>query len=159
MFRKDDGALFSKDRVYRYVLWRTWNPLRPFCMFIGLNPSTADETTNDPTVRRCIGYARDWDYGGLIMTNIFALRATDPRVMKSHPNPVGPKNDMYLRTLSSEAFVVIAAWGIHGYHLCRGEEVINLLGNKLYCLGTTEKGHPKHPLYLRKNLKPIPFAT
>lgn len=89
-------TIFSPCREYRYTLYREWAPGDKVVMFIGLNPSTADEVNNDPTVRRCINYAKQWGYTGMYMTNIFAYRATDPNVMKAHPEPVGAENDHYL---------------------------------------------------------------
>lgn len=83
-------------------------------MFVGLNPSTADELLDDPTIRRCVAFARSWGYGALCMTNLFAFRATDPDVMKSADDPVGPENDQHLQDLANGASVVIAAWGVHG---------------------------------------------
>lgn len=149
-------ALFSPNRTYRYTLWRHWGGLwaTGYAMFIGLNPSTATETEDDPTVRRCIGYARDWGFAGLCMTNIFAFRATDPAVMKAHPEPIGPENDRYLAEMAREADIVVAAWGTEGSHLDRGEAVKRMIPD-LHYLGLTKDGHPKHPLYLRKDLKPI----
>jgi hypothetical protein len=163
----DYQTIFSPDRAYRYTLWRSWqNPLflsrSGFVMFVGLNPSIADETINDPTVRRCIGFAAAWGFSMMCMTNIFAFRTKDPRVMKAHPEPVGgPENDRYLLGVSRHARetdgLVVAAWGIHGTHLGRNKEVINLLGD-LECLGYTKRHHPRHPLFLRGDLEPIPYA-
>lgn len=150
--------IFSPDRVYRYTLWRGWDLLNnSYAMFIGLNPSTADETKDDPTVRRCIGFAKAWGYGALCMMNLFAFRATDPREMKRAIDPVGPQNDFYLVSLAKEANIVIAAWGTNGGYRGRDEEVCKLLGT-MDCLQMTKKtGYPQHPLYLAKGLKPIRF--
>jgi len=123
-------------------------------MFIGLNPSTADEKTDDPTIRRCIGFASDWGYGGLCMTNLFALRATDPHVMMKHSEPVGFENDKYVLELSKQAGIVIAAWGTKGVFQHRDETVCAMVAN-LKCLGLTKAGHPRHPLYLPKDVKPM----
>lgn len=160
------SAVFSPCRTWRYVLNRRWD-LRPVAMFIGLNCSTADETQDDPTVRRCIGYAHAWGYGGLVMTNLFAFRATDPRVMKVASDPVGPSNDQHLRVAAisvvSEGGIVIAAWGNHGAYQGRSREVVELMGRivapkiKLMCLRVTKAGQPQHPLYLPKDLGPVPF--
>ena len=145
-------ATFSPDRKYRYTLWRWWSR-KPFAMFIGLNPSTADETNDDPTIRRCISFASDWGYGGLCMTNLFAIRATDPKKMIEHPEPIGPDNDAWLLRLSQQAGIVIAAWGTRGVHQHRNEIVCSMIKN-LNCLGLTKEGHPRHPLYLPKNVEP-----
>jgi hypothetical protein len=152
------SARFSPCRRYRYELWRIWKETGVrYCMFIGLNPSTADETTDDPTIRRCIAFAKAWGYDGLCMTNLFALRATDPKVMKADPNPTGDlDNDLTLLELASKASVVIAAWGKDGKHLERDKDVIRLLP-PLHCLKLNKDGTPAHPLYLRSDLKPIPF--
>ncbi len=158
--RGDDpatGARFSRCRKYRYALWRQWDDGDDgFAMFVGLNPSTADESKNDPTVRRCIGYAMDWGYSGLIMTNIFAYRATLPPDMKAQTDPVGPGNNKALTQLATEAKVVVAAWGIHGAYLQRGSAVRKMLP-RLNVLRLTKDGHPCHPLYLPKTLIPQPW--
>ena len=147
-------ALFSKDRLHRYALWRTWDISLPKLLFIGLNPSTADETKDDPTMRRCIRFAKDLGYGGFIMGNIFAYRSTNPKKLREIKNPIGKKNNYWLNRLDQEADATIAAWGNHGKYLNRGNEVVELL-NKLYCLKITKQGFPSHPLYLHSQLKPI----
>ena len=147
-------TIFSPDRLYRYTLWRQWDE-RPFCMFIGLNPSTADETKDDPTIRRCIRFAKDWGYGALCMTNIFAFRATDPQVMRAQFDPIGPDNDTYLNRIGSEAGIIIAAWGVHGAHHGRGKIVHNWFEDRLHHLGLTKDGQPKHPLYLKATSQPV----
>ncbi len=149
-------ALFSRCRTYRYVLWRWWDREKPYAMFIGLNPSTADETKDDSTIRRCMNFASAWGYGGLCMMNLFALRATNPKEMMKHPEPVGPKNDFYLWRFSRQAEIVIAAWGTKGEYQSRDEIVCAMLGN-MVCLGLTKNGHPRHPLYLSKNTEMRPF--
>lgn len=103
------GADLSFDRTYRYSLWRIWNADKPFVLFIGLNPSAADENEDDPTIRRCINFARRWGYGGLYMANLFALRATDPSEMKAHKRPVGQGNDDVLLELSKQAGLIVCA--------------------------------------------------
>lgn len=153
------GALFSPCRRWRYMLWRRWNEAAPSCMFVGLNPSTADETKNDPTVTRCINYAKAWGYGSLWMLNIFAFRATDPMVMKSMQGAaVGPRNDEFLVAAGRGAGVVVAAWGTHGTFRGREPEVRRLFagaGVKLSYLRLTQGGHPSHPLYLPRSLEPV----
>ena len=151
-------AKFSPCRTYRYTLHRIWNEALPPAMFIGLNPSTADEVKNDPTVRRCINFAIAWGYGGLIMTNIFALRSTDPNGLTRIGDPVGPRNDYWLKRSHAQAGVVVAAWGIWGQLQGRGAHVRALLP-KLQCLGTTKGGDPRHPLYLRGDLRPVPLVS
>lgn len=153
------GATFSPCRTYRYDLWRSWQDTgvgKGYVMFIGLNPSTADEIKNDPTVRRCIGYAKAWGYSRLCMTNAFAYRATDPKDMMQAGNPVGPRNDEFLCARAAGASIVIAAWGTHGAYLGREQDVRSLLPG-LNCLRLTKHGHPAHPLYLPKTLKPFPW--
>lgn len=150
------SALFSSDRIYRYELWRIWDELLPYCMFIGLNPSTADETKDDNTVRRCILYSQKWGYGALCMTNIFAFRETDPKIMMNYKEPIGPENNNTLKKLSEKAGIIIAAWGKYGNYLNRQKEIINLIPD-LYCLKKNKDGSPSHPLYLKKDLIPFKF--
>lgn len=155
----DRQTIFSRCRTYRYVLWREWDRMnRSYAMFVGLNPSTADETEDDPTIRRCVDYAKRWDYGALCMTNLFAYRATDRDVLKAYPSPIGADNDRWLIKVAKDAGVVVAAWGIDGVHLQRDQAVIRLLGKKLVCLSKTKDGQPRHPLYLKRSLTPIPFV-
>lgn len=158
---------WSADRSHRYTLWRTWGDVRKsgFVQFIGLNPSTATEETNDPTVRRCIGYARDWGYAGLCMTNLFSYRATDPRDMKTQATSTNAENRWWLlriaRLASSLGGVTVAAWGCHGAHQGEDERVLSLfrdIGHPLHCLKLVGGGRlPAHPLYLKKDLKPELF--
>ena len=152
----DKTATFSACRKYRYTLWRTWDRLfaSGFVMFIGLNPSTADETKDDPTVRRCIRYAKDWGYPALCMTNLFAFRATSPDEMKAATDPIGPINDCVLNNMAKSADIVIAAWGVHGGYMERDKKVKEMISQLSY-LRLTKEGFPAHPLYLPKGLKPI----
>lgn len=153
------GAVFSPCRTWRYTLTRIWHPGRPVMNVIGLNPSTADETRDDPTIRRCTHFAMRDGYGGLVMTNIFAFRATDPSDMKVATDPVGPDNDRHLREQAARAGRVIAAWGAHGRHLGRGDAVAELLaGFDLHCWRLTKEGHPAHPLYLPARLTSVRFG-
>ena len=150
----DCDARFSLCRQYRYILWRIWDESRPLVMFIGLNPSTADETKNDPTINRCINYSKSWGYGGLYMTNLFAFRATKPVDMKKAKDAIGPDNDKWLVKIAQKADIVIAAWGNHGRYLNRSETVVKMLSN-LYYLKLNQSGEPAHPLYLKADLNPI----
>jgi len=157
MSQIERSAWFSQCRKYRYALWRNWHiPSQKlaYAMFVGLNPSTADETNDDPTIRRCISYAKAWGYTGLCMTNIFAYRATDPREMMVQHDPIGEDNDRTLIDLAEAASVVVAAWGVHGVHRGRNEAIKKLLPN-LHYLRLTKDGHPGHPLYLPKTLEPV----
>lgn len=154
------SAEFSPCRRYRYALWRYWGPDavdKGYALFIGLNPSTADETTDDPTIRRCIAFAKAWGYSGLCMVNLFAYRATNPADMLVTPDPVGPDNDRWLRFHAERAGIVIAGWGVYGSHLARDRIVKQMVPN-LHYLRLTKDGHPGHPLYLPKTLVPQPFA-
>lgn len=133
--------------------------------FIGLNPSTADETKDDPTVRRCIAFAKSWGYSAMCMTNLFAFRSTDPRMMLAEAWPVGICNDKWLLDVAEKSNIIIAAWGNHGNHLSRAAQVIGMfkwrpeLYAKLHCLATNKSHAPKHPLYLRADLQPQPYHT
>lgn len=149
-------TIFSPCRTYRYTLWREWIGGDGYCQFVCLNPSTADEVQDDPTVRRCIAYAKAWGFGAFCMTNIFAYRATDPAVMKAQPDPIGPDNDRHLKQIADGAGIVVAAWGSHGEHMGRGAEVARLIPG-LHCLHLTKAGHPGHPLYLKASLAPVPW--
>lgn len=140
----DRGAIFSPSRTFRYALWRWWDRGKGYAMFVGLNPSTAGETKDDPTLRRCKRFAADWGYGGVVVTNLFALRARDPKVMLAHSNQTGPENDRWLRQLSSEAGIVVAAWGNRGGHQGRDKAVLKLLG-AVYHLGFTKAGKTETP--------------
>ena len=143
-------------RKYRYALWRTWDSSKPYVLFVGLNPSTADENDDDPTLTRCINYSKLWGYGGVCMANLFAFRATDPRLMKKVKNPIGPENNIWLKKLANEAGLIIAAWGNDGSYLGRSEQVKKILP-KLSCLKINKSGEPAHPLYQAADLQPIPM--
>ncbi|MBI5422211.1 DUF1643 domain-containing protein [Candidatus Peregrinibacteria bacterium] len=149
----NQGATFSPDRKHRYTLWRIWDEKKPYAMFVGLNPSTADETQNDPTVTRCIGYAKKWGYGGLYMMNIFAFRSTDPKKLRLVRDPIGEKNDHWIKRIAREAGIVVAAWGNHGLFLDRSKAVLELIPHP-HCLKLNKNGEPCHPLYLASDLMP-----
>ncbi|MBK6486993.1 MAG: DUF1643 domain-containing protein [Gemmatimonadetes bacterium] len=150
------AAHFSRCGRYRYALWRTWDASRPACCFIALNPSTADATRDDPTMRRCIAFAKRWGFGGMSVGNIFAFRATRPADMKAEPSPIGRANDRWLQRLAAESPVVVAAWGSHGAWMGRDARVLQLLG-AVDCLGVTASGAPRHPLYVRGDTPRRPF--
>lgn len=152
----EKSAILSADRKYRYVLTRIWDETKPTVVFIGLNPSTADEEVDDKTIRKCIGYAKRWGYGKLIMVNLFAFRSTDPSMLKRVEDPVGPDNDSYIQKCVSESNLVIACWGNHGKLLNRDKVLMDSLLN-LVCLKRNKNGTPHHPLYLSKDITPMPY--
>ena len=151
------NATFSDCRKYRYALSRTWNGKKKTILFIGLNPSTADEKIDDPTIRRCINYAQNWGYGSLLMVNLFAYRATLPSELKNVKNPIGNDNDLHIIELSKKADIAVAAWGNEGTLLNRDKEVKKILPN-LMCLKINKSGQPAHPLYQKKDLKLIKYS-
>lgn len=152
------GARFSDCRTYRYLLWRVWDDEGPTLNVIGLNPSTADENADDPTIRRCIDFGKRWGFGGLKMTNLFAYRSTDPRGLLAVDDPVGPDNNVTLKVQAYDAAYVIAAWGAHPLAMARAKAVRPFLERyHVMCLGTTKDGAPRHPLYLPKATTPTPY--
>ena len=161
--QKGDAASiadYSDCERYRYRLTRTWDEGGRRAAFVRLNPSTATEVQNDPTVERCERRARALGFGAFQVTNIFAWRDTDPRAMRAAPDPVGPENDRAILEAADWADQVICAWGTHGAHLDRGPAVEILLrntGKKLFSLGLTQAGHPKHPLYIGYDQQPMPW--
>jgi hypothetical protein len=151
------GATFSPCRQWRYTLTRRW-AAGPAAAFILLNPSTADETLDDPTIRRCIGYAKAWGAGGLILGNIFAWRSTDPRALYDLVDPVGPDNDEALRTIAATVGAVVCGWGAHGALRGRGADVLDIIrsaGATPMALRRTAAGYPGHPLYLPGSALPF----
>ncbi len=150
------GAELSSCRRYRYALWRTWDEEKGRILFIGLNPSTADETVDDPTIRRCISYARQWGYGGIVIGNLFAYRSPHPRNLRQCADPVGPQNDRWLRKLRRQADLVVAMWGNGGAYRGRAGEVLPWFP-KLMCLRLTGQGQPHHTRGLPDGLIPIPY--
>ena len=153
-------AVYSDCERYRYSLTRVWEPTGQKALFVMLNPSTATEVQNDPTVERCERRARALGFGAFQVTNIFAWRDTDPRAMRAAPDPVGPDNDATILSGAAWADRIIAAWGAHGAHLGRGMQVESLLrrtGQPLLHLGLTRDGHPKHPLYIAYAQQPAPW--
>lgn len=152
------SAVFGGGGRYRYLLQRRWGTGNRFALYVMLNPSTADEEKDDPTVRRCIMRAQALGYDGIEVCNLFAFRATDPRqMMASQIDPVGPKNDVYIRAAARTAKLIIVAWGAHGSYLSRDRAVLALLPRPVYCLGRTAGGLPKHPLYISNAQKLVEF--
>lgn len=154
-------AHFSEDQRYRYLLSRSWDgPAAPHLLICMLNPSTADETQDDPTIRRCIGFAKNAGYGGLTVVNLFALRATKPTELRRWIDPVGPENDDCINMVLYSHDRLVCAWGSHPFAERRMHKVLDLAqsaGREVFCLGTTASGAPRHPLYLPTNATLIPF--
>ena len=151
------SAVFSLNSVYRYELCRRWLLGQGICCFLMLNPSTAGEKENDPTVTRCIDFAERWGYRGLSVGNIFALRSTDPSLIKTHQDPVGPENDLHLSWIIRACDLVVCAWGNDGKISGRGARVramVERLGKAPHVLRLNKDGSPAHPLYLPGILKP-----
>jgi hypothetical protein len=159
-FTKGDAvseAVYSDCERYRYLLTRVWAK-GPRALFVMLNPSTATEVQNDPTVERCERRARALGFGAFRVTNIFAFRATDPRVMRAEADPVGLENDTAILSSVPWADAVVCAWGNHGMHLNRGqvvEEMLRKTGARLTHLGLTGQGQPRHPLYVGYDQQPV----
>lgn len=149
------GALFSPCRLYRYVLWRVWDPSKRKLVVIGLNPSKADEHADDNTIRKLLTIGKRQDFGSLFMLNEFAFRSTDPQGMKNAKDPIGPDNDSFLeRYATQKGSVVCVAWGADGDFRTRDRAVLDLLERlriRIHCFGLTKEGHPRHPLFLRSD--------
>lgn len=163
-------ARISADGLYRYALVRRWSfgmaGTRPPAQFIMLNPSTADAELDDPTIRRCIGFARALDAGGIVVVNLYAFRATKPADLWKAADPVGPDADDYLRVVARRAVTedapLIAAWGSNAKpdRVAEALAVISHAGaaDRLTALGLTASGAPRHPLYLPATARPVPFG-
>ena len=151
------NAVISDDHVYRYLLSRHWDIRKPVVLFVMLNPSTADANADDPTIRRCIGFANQMGMGGLLVGNLYALRSADPQMIACCEDPVGQDNDAYLSEMRSVAEIVIAAWGSSKYiDRERERHVAGLMGS-MYCLRENRDGRPAHPLYVPSGIDPTPY--
>lgn len=156
---QDRGAVLSEDGLYRYLLWRLWDRELPRAMFVMLNPSTADAEIDDPTIRRCIGFARSWGMGGIYVTNLYPYRATNPADLWQASKPMGQGNDSYIERHLDRRGIAVAAWGAHGKPQ-RVREVRTLFfdaGIPLYALKLTKDGAPGHPLYLPAASVPVVY--
>ncbi len=161
MLESAHGALFSRCGRYRYLLWRTL-PQRDASagsvVWLMLNPSTAGANSDDPTIRRCLGFTRAWGYRRLFVVNLFAWRTSDPALLAKARAPVGGDNDRAIVTAARNADRVVCAWGVHGTIRERDQEVRALLEAadiRLHHLGLTKAGHPRHPLYLAASTLPV----
>ncbi|WP_045387921.1 DUF1643 domain-containing protein [Falsirhodobacter sp. alg1] len=151
-------AVYSDDEAYRFLLTRTWDEGGKRVLFIMLNPSTATEAQNDPTVERCERRARTLGFGAFRVCNIFAWRDTDPKKMRAAADPVGAENDAAIAESALWADTIVCAWGTHGAFMNRGaqvEAVLRATGRPLYHLGLSQAGHPKHPLYIGYAVQPV----
>ena len=148
------GAEFSEDRKYRYKLWRGWNLSLPRCFFIMLNPSIADENILDPTIKKCVGFAKRWDCGSIYIGNIFSLVSTDPNELYRSDEPIGSLNDEAIKYMVSHSDMTVAAWGSHGKFMERGNKVMSMLNN-VYVLRMNKDGQPAHPLYIPYSCEPF----
>ncbi len=155
---EESGAVFDNDGTYRYLLWRQHlRARRPATvLFIMLNPSSADEVTNDPTIARCAQLSKIWGFQRAEVVNLFAFKATQPRVLRQATDPVGPHNNHFILEAARRADCIIAAWGNHGNLLARDQEVLRLIEDRhqIWCFGKTKNGSPKHPLYLGYGVRP-----
>jgi len=153
------GAIFDVNGRYRYSLRREWSTHHPRITFVLLNPSTADEQKNDPTVRRCMGFARAWKFGSMEVVNLFAYRATDYRELFKASEPIGAENNRFILQAIERSSTVVLGWGTRGTLLNRDRQVMSLLQgrNDLYCFGITKDGQPRHPLYVKGNTDLVLF--
>jgi hypothetical protein len=158
----ENAAGFSSCRRYRYWLTRTWDRRKGCLCWVLLNPSTADERRDDPTIRRCLGFGRSLGYGAVHVVNLFALCATRPKQLREADEPIGAENDRFIIRAARDAGRVMAAWGCHGAYRGRDQVVVALLariGVPLACLGMTKAGRPRHPLYVPSDAQPVPFTA
>jgi len=163
LFPNATGATLSACERYRYALWRDWDVHLGRVCWIMLNPSTADAEKDDPTIPRCMGFARDWGYGGIVVVNLFGFRATRPADLLHVDDSVGPENDSTIAEVldSTMTRIVVCAWGQNA-PLDREECVLGILSNYSVtpnALRLTKAGAPSHPLYLPKELVPAPFVA
>lgn len=156
------GADISACGTYRYRLWRYWSDGKPEVVWVMLNPSIADASTDDHTIRKCIGFSQRWGYGAIIVVNLFALRATNPKELLKHKDPIGPENNVFLFDAIRAAQKVVVAWGAHGWLHDRGGFVRDQAQRnriELHHLGLTKEGYPRHPLRLAYDTKPQPWES
>jgi hypothetical protein len=176
----ESGACFDSTGAYRYCLWRIWASEAPRLAFVMLNPSTADAEVNDATIRRCLGFAQRWGYGSLEVVNLFALRTPHPQQLRQVAEPVGAECDAFILAAVARAERVVLGWGNWGKLYGRDRAVLDLLihsamthptmthptmthptmthAPNLYCLGCNQSGQPRHPLYLKREVQPVPYG-
>lgn len=159
---EDRGAEISADGVYRYLLWRRWNSMGPRVLFIMLNPSTADANVDDPTIRRCIAFARSWGMGGIRVVNLYPFRATNPAELLMAKEPLGIDNFEYIERAIDKQGIAVAAWGANkaaaNHELTwKTKNLFRALSVPLYALKITADGHPGHPLYIKGDAVPVVY--
>lgn len=143
-------ASFSRCKRYRYSLTRQWDDSKKLACLIGLNPSTADKDSNDPTIRRCISFTEEWGFGGFVIVNLFGFKSPHPEILKKASDPVGSRNNIAIARTVNNTSKVILMWGNHGSFRDRDSEVLRILeGRPLYCAGITKTGAPRHLLYVK----------
>tara|TARA_B100001248_G_scaffold262708_1_gene261280 strand:+ start:7546 stop:8025 length:480 start_codon:yes stop_codon:yes gene_type:complete len=153
-------AIFSRCQKYRYVLIREWQSDLPRAAFVMLNPSTADHLKDDPTISRSIAFAKSWGFGALDIYNLFAYRSPYPEHLFAQKDPIGPRNYQYLRRLKDNYGMVLCAWGNDGKRMQQEEGFLKRFKQqKLHCLKKNKSGSPAHPLYIRKDVRPIPYKA
>lgn len=159
------GAVISTDKVYRYRLWRIWDDTKDKVLFIMLNPSTADYDVDDPTIRRCVGFAKSWGFGGVYVGNITAFRSTDPKKLNQDSFATGTENLLHIMDMVKDCTTVVCAWGngpvlkkltkgsgIAVERAC-GVFILKQKGKRICVIDRAKDGTPKHPLYLKKDLQ------
>jgi hypothetical protein len=156
----ESSATISSCGLYRYVLQRRWGA-GTHCLFVGLNPSTAGVSTDDATTRKCMRLASSWGFSGMTIANLFAVRCRHPQILSTHRDPIGPENDRFLLPTIEQAHTVVAMWGNHGlksYGLSeRRDQCILSLRNDWQCVGITQQGAPRHPLYVTNRSRLMKF--
>lgn len=155
MLQASSGALFSDDKKYRWVLWRAWDFKKPKIMFIGLNPSTANEKKSDPTITRVINFAKSWGYGGVYMLNLFPYVTSKPELLEECSIEKIKHNDMVIKEYAAKSEKIIFAWG--GFQVMGRDAQLWKMFPKAECLLMNDDGTPMHPLYVPGKTKPIPY--
>ncbi len=152
------GASFDPSTVYRYTLWREWDRDAPRLAWLLLNPSTADADDDDPTIRRCIGFAWRWGFGSIEVVNLYGWRGPKPAALEQAGWPVGSGNDRAVARAVRRADRLVVGWGAYAARDARWRAVsARLAHTEMWCLGTTASGQPRHPLYVRADVEPVRF--
>lgn len=150
------GAIFDVSDAYRYLLWRRWDSGLPWMTFVMLNPSSADSERLDPTIRRCLGFAKQWTFGGALVVNLFGYRSASPRSLRTVADPIGPENRRFVEFACRHAGHVVAAWGNPPRSVGCGSR--DQLPTGMCCLGLTAQREPKHPLYVPAAARLVRFV-